>query len=93
MHQGEYDLRELERQIEQANRLASRVSDRPTVERLLTFVEDIKERLRQHRAARRTKEEIKTRAQEIWEQHGRPDGRDLEFWLQAETEINGRSRE
>jgi hypothetical protein len=26
-------------------------------------------------------------AQQLWEQAGRPDGRDLEFWLQAEASI------
>jgi hypothetical protein len=80
------------RQIEASEPLASRVSDQTTVGRLLAFVEDVKQRLRQRGAARRIREEIKARAQEIWEQNG-PDGRDLEFWLQAETEINVRSRE
>jgi hypothetical protein len=27
------------------------------------------------------------RAHQLWEQHGRPVGRDEEFWLQAELEI------
>jgi len=31
------------------------------------------------------------RAREIWEQNGRPSGRDEEFWLQAETEITEHS--
>jgi hypothetical protein len=39
------------------------------------------------------KQEITQRAQEIWEQHGRPSGRDLEFWLQAESEIRERDRQ
>jgi len=30
---------------------------------------------------------IRERAYAIWEQHGRPDGRCLEHWSQAETEI------
>jgi hypothetical protein len=30
---------------------------------------------------------IRNRAREIWEENGRPAGRDLEFWLQAEREF------
>ena len=32
-----------------------------------------------------------THTREIWEQNGRPSGRDEEFWLQAETEITEHS--
>lgn len=31
---------------------------------------------------------IRERAYAIWEQEGRPQGRDLDHWLQAETEID-----
>jgi hypothetical protein len=34
-------------------------------------------------------EEISRRAFEIWEHDGRPAGRDLEHWLQAEAELGG----
>ena len=91
MDQSE-DPRELERKIEQAARIASHVNDPTTVERLMAWIEDLKQRLRQRRAARRTKQEITIRAHEIWEQNGRPSGRDLEFWLQAESEISERRR-
>lgn len=30
-------------------------------------------------------EQIAQRAHRLWEQAGRPDGRDVEFWLQAEA--------
>jgi len=30
---------------------------------------------------------IRTRAWQLWDQAGRPEGRDDEFWLQAEKEI------
>ena len=92
MDQSE-DPRELERKIEQAARIASHVNDPTTVERLMAWIEDLKQRLRQRRAARRTKQEITIRAHEIWEQNGRPSGRDLEFWLQAESEISERRRQ
>ena len=86
MKQSE-DPNELERKIAQASRIASSVSDQTTIERLLAWAEDLRGMLRQHRAARRTKDEIRTRARELWEQNGRPEGRDLEFWLKAESEI------
>ena len=35
-----------------------------------------------------TKKEITNRAYEIWEQNGRPEGRDEEFWKQAEKELS-----
>jgi hypothetical protein len=87
------DPRELERKIEQATRIASRVTDQTTVERLRAWVEDLKQRLRQRREARRIKHEITLRAREIWEQNGCPSGRDLEFWLQAESENSERDRQ
>jgi DUF2934 family protein len=38
-----------------------------------------------------THDEIAVRAREIWERRGCPEGRDLDNWLTAETELNGRS--
>jgi hypothetical protein len=34
-----------------------------------------------------TDQRIRTRAWQLWDQAGRPQGRDHEFWLQAEKEI------
>ena len=87
------DPRELERKIEQATRIASRVADQTTVERLRAWIEDLKQGLRLRREARRIKQQITIRAREIWEQNGCPSGRDLEFWLQAESEISERDRQ
>ena len=87
------DPRELERKIEQATRIASRLSDQTTAERLWAWVEGLKQKLRQRREPERTREAISVRAREIWEHNGRPSGRDLEFWLQAESEITGRNQE
>ena len=36
-----------------------------------------------------TKEQIRARALDLWEHRGRPVGRDLEFWSQAERELKG----
>jgi hypothetical protein len=32
---------------------------------------------------------VRARAKRIWEENGRPEGRDEEFWLQAERETRG----
>jgi predicted RNA-binding Zn ribbon-like protein len=82
------DPRELQRQLEQAARLASATTDQTTYQRLREFVEELRRRLQRVLAARRSKEEIRARARELWDQHGRPAGRDLDFWLQAERELS-----
>lgn len=79
--------RDLERKIEQASRIASRVNDPTTYQRLTTWVEELKQRLQKRFDVRRSNERMRLRAHELWEQHGRPIGRDEEFWLQAELEI------
>lgn len=90
MDQSDDDPRELERRIQQASRIASKISDPTTVERLTGWIRELRQRLRHRREARRTADAIETRARELWEQNGRPAGRDLDFWLQAETEILSR---
>lgn len=89
MDQNE-DPGDLERKIQQATRIASRINDPTTVERLSAWIQDLRQRLQQRLEARRTKQQISARAREIWEQNGRPADRDLEFWLQAESEISER---
>lgn len=34
-----------------------------------------------------TDQQISARAYELWEEAGRPEGRDLDFWHQAEREL------
>lgn len=36
-----------------------------------------------------TDDQIKTRAHQLWELAGRPEGRDDEFWHEAERELSG----
>ena len=84
---------DLERKIQQATRIASRINDPTTVERLSAWIQDLRQRLQQRLEARRIKQQISARAREIWEQNGRPSDRDLEFWLLAEAEISERKRE
>jgi hypothetical protein len=81
------DPRDLERKIEQASRIASRVNDPTTYQRLTAWVDELKQKLKSRIEARRSRERIRMRAHELWEQHGRPVGRDEEFWLRAELEI------
>jgi hypothetical protein len=38
--------------------------------------------------AKPTEEQIRQRALELWERNHRPDGRDDEFWHQAELELS-----
>ena len=87
------DPRELERKIEQASRIASRMTDQTTYQRLTAWIEELKQTLQRRRAAKRLREEIKTRAHELWEQQGRPAGRDQAFWLLAELEVTERRKE
>lgn len=37
--------------------------------------------------AKPTHEEIQARAHRLWEQAGKPEGREQEFWQQAEREL------
>jgi hypothetical protein len=37
-------------------------------------------------------EEIRARAQDIWDRHHRPEGYDLQFWLMAERELKAERR-
>jgi hypothetical protein len=55
------DPRELERKINQAARITSGVSDPTTVERLGAWIEELRQRLRQRKEARRIKQEITQR--------------------------------
>ena len=76
------------RLVEKANKyrnFARWVGDRETVRGILALVEELKQRARA--LAKPNEEKIRVRAREIWEENGRPTGRDEEFWLQAEREF------
>ena len=74
--------------VEKANRyrdLARWVTDSETVQRILALTEELKQRAR---ALTKPNEAlIRKRAHELWEQAGKPEGRDKEFWLLAEKEL------
>ncbi len=81
------DPHELERELERASRLAAGITDQTTYQWLKQFVEELRQRLHHPLAGRRGQELVRARARERWEINGRPAGRDLEFWLQAEQEL------
>ncbi|WP_342739504.1 DUF2934 domain-containing protein [Bradyrhizobium sp. B117] len=70
----------LEHQIELATKVAGYIRDQSTASRLRRFADELRQRLFPSTRDR----EIKMRAQELWEHAGRPVGRDLDFWLEAE---------
>jgi Protein of unknown function (DUF2934) len=61
------------------------VGDRETARNISLLAEELKQRARA--LARPSESRIRKRAREIWEENGRPMGRDEEFWLRAEREF------
>lgn len=73
----------IEHQLELATRVAATVKDESTVQRLRNFADQLRQKL--HRMRRRPR--VRARAYELWEEAGRPSGRDLDFWLEAERQV------
>jgi Protein of unknown function (DUF2934) len=61
------------------------IGDHETVRRILALTDELKQRARA--MAKPEEAKIRNRAREIWEETGRPAGRDEEFWFQAEREF------
>jgi Protein of unknown function (DUF2934) len=79
------------RLLDKANKyreFARWVGDRETVQRILALTEELKQRARAL-MAKPHEDQIRKRAQELWERAGKPGGRDEEFWHQAERELQG----
>ena len=85
------DRAQLLRKASKYRRLARWVGDRETVQRILAFTEELLERARA--MVKPDEEKIRKRAREIWEENGRPAGRDEEFWFQAERELKEADKE
>ncbi|WP_407187782.1 DUF2934 domain-containing protein [Bradyrhizobium centrosematis] len=83
------EQKKLEHQIELATRAAALVKDESTVQRFRSFADELTRKLR--RMMRRG--QVRARAYELWEQAGRPAGRELDFWLEAERQIEGEREE
>ncbi|PPQ17261.1 hypothetical protein CV770_22030 [Bradyrhizobium sp. AC87j1] len=77
------EQKKIEHQIELATRAAALVRDETTGQRFRSFAEELKRKLR--RMMRRG--QVRARAYELWEQAGRPSNRELEFWLEAERQV------
>jgi hypothetical protein len=65
--------------------LARLAGDEETTQRISALTEELKQRARA--LAKPNEDLIRKRAREIWEENGRPAGRDEEFWFQAEREF------
>jgi hypothetical protein len=65
--------------------LARGVGDEETARRIWGLTAELKQRARA--LAKGNEDVIRARAREIWEESGRPAGRDEEFWFQAEREF------
>lgn len=66
-------------------KLTRMIDDRETAQRILELTAELKQRALA--LAKPDQEHIQIRAREIWEENGRPSGRDQEFWFQAEGEF------
>lgn len=77
------EQKKIEHQIELATRAAALVKDETTGQRFRSFAEELTRKLL--RMMRRG--QVRARAYELWEQAGRPTDRELEFWLEAERQI------
>jgi hypothetical protein len=61
------------------------IGDWETAQRISALAQELKQRALE--LARPNEKRIRRRAHEIWEENGRPVGRDDEFWFQAEREF------
>ncbi|RXH24255.1 MULTISPECIES: DUF2934 domain-containing protein [Bradyrhizobium] len=77
------EQKKIEHQIELATRAAALVKDETTGHRFRSFADELKRKLRRMMG----RGQVRARAYELWEQAGRPAGQDLEFWFEAERQI------
>jgi hypothetical protein len=80
---------ELERRLAQTRRLANVSLDSVTQQRLTGLIIELSEQIGRiaNRKGRITRDQVRARAFDLWEQHGCPVGRDKEFWLRAERDL------
>lgn len=76
---------ELRQQAERYRRLKKQISDPAAVQAICDLVGEFELTA----ADLEKRHHIRERAHEIWIERGRPDGRDVEFWLAAERELEG----
>ena len=73
----------IEHQLELATRVAGTVKDESTLQRLRSFADQLRQKL----VRMRGRPQVRARAYGLWEEAGRPSGRDAEFWLEAERQV------
>jgi hypothetical protein len=78
-------VRHLLAKADKYRQFAQWIGDHETVRRILALTDELKQRARA--LAKPEEAKIRNRAREIWEENGRPAGRDEEFWFQAEREF------
>jgi hypothetical protein len=61
------------------------IGDEEASQRILQLTEELKQRALA--LAKPDQDHIRIRAREIWDENGKPPGRDQEFWYQAEREF------
>jgi Protein of unknown function (DUF2934) len=76
---------ELRQQAERYRRLKRQISDPAAVQAICDLAGELEMTAAELEKHHLTRE----RAHEIWIEQGRPDGRDVEFWLTAERELEG----
>jgi hypothetical protein len=79
------ERKKLEHQIALATRTAAYTKDENTASRLRQFADQLRRNLLPSSSRRA---QITARAYRLWERAGRPSGRDLDFWLDAEREFS-----
>lgn len=77
--------RKLREKAEKYRALAKWVGDRETNRRILAFTTELEQQASM--MEKPTEEQIRKRARELWEQAGKPEGRDEEIWHQAERQL------
>jgi hypothetical protein len=81
--------RELRAKARKYRELARWVTDHSTTARILAFTNELEQRAMM--MERPSEDDIRARARELWEQAGKPEGRDEEFWHRAEKELKERT--
>jgi hypothetical protein len=76
---------ELRQQAERYKRLKRQIGDPAALKAISELAEEAEMTAAELEKRHHTRE----RAREIWIEHGRPEGRDVEFWLAAERELQG----
>lgn len=75
---------ELRRQAGRYRRMRRQIIDPTAVQAISDAVDELE--LTAEEIERR--HQIRERAHALWATHGRPEGRDMEFWLVAEREVD-----